>query len=157
MGKSSVALETMRILDPNHNWMNWLLWFLTISTPNFCDLDCLFGFAMWPSLPTNEAMDSPYLLGHECTVELCDICMRYVSNLLEQSSVPLSIRLIELPTAWNVTVDLVLATLLIHNIWGTSLTLKQRIATCTLLGLGVLLVSHRFLQIKTILVPNPSC
>lgn len=99
------------------------------------------------------ALDSPYLLEHECTGELCDFHIRYVADNVPggcRRPYHWTIWLIALPTAWNVLVDLVLAALPIPIIWRTSLTLKQRIATCTLLGLGPLLVFYSLISFSLI-------
>ncbi|PWY85558.1 integral membrane protein [Aspergillus eucalypticola CBS 122712] len=125
-GKSSVALQIKRILGPNDNWMKWLLWFLMISTIIFCGLDCLFGFVQ---------CDPPRALWEPWIPHTC-----WDTNVQANFAIFIS--------AWNVLVDLVLAAIPIPIIWRTSLTLKQRIATCTLLGLGPVAAAFGLVKIQ---------
>ncbi|KAJ5281523.1 integral membrane protein [Penicillium angulare] len=114
VGKSSVALQIIRILGPNDHWIKWTCWVLIGSTSLFCGLDCLFGFVQ---------CNPPRALWDPSVAQNC-----WDTSVQADFAIFIS--------AWNVMADLILAALPIPIIWRTSLTLKQRIATCTLLGLG---------------------
>ncbi|OJJ72616.1 hypothetical protein ASPBRDRAFT_42339 [Aspergillus brasiliensis CBS 101740] len=121
-GKASVALQIQRILGPSRRqnnrvrWTRWLLWFIIASTCLFCGLDCIFQFVQC-SPP--RALWEPWI-PHTC----------WDTSVQTNFALFLS--------AWNILIDLLLALIPIPIIWRTSLSLKKRIATCTLLGLGLM-------------------
>ncbi|GLA41666.1 hypothetical protein AnigIFM63309_009762 [Aspergillus niger] len=121
-GKASVALQIQRILGPSRRqinrvrWTRWLLWFIIASTCLFCGLDCIFQFAQ---CNPPRALWEPWI-PHTCW------------NTSVQTNFALFL------SAWNILIDLCLALIPIPIIWRTSLSLKQRMATCALLGLGLM-------------------
>ncbi|OJJ96431.1 hypothetical protein ASPACDRAFT_1890849 [Aspergillus aculeatus ATCC 16872] len=128
--KTSVALQIRRILGSNSRQTRWLLWFIICLTCTICGIDYIFGFvqctpprAMWEPWVPHKCWDTSVQTGFSLffSVELKDrISLNFGSAV------------------WNIFIDLVLAAIPVPVIWHTSLSVKQRVAACALLGLGPL-------------------
>ncbi|RAH67290.1 uncharacterized protein BO66DRAFT_422263 [Aspergillus aculeatinus CBS 121060] len=114
--KTSVALQIRRILDPNNRQTRWLLWFIICLTCTVCGIDYIFGFVQ---CTPPRAMWEPWV-PHKC----------WDTSVQTGFSLFFSV--------WNIFIDLVLAAIPVPVIWHTSLSVKQRVAACALLGLGPL-------------------
>jgi hypothetical protein len=139
--KISVSLLIMRIITLNNVWMRYVLWFVMGSMALFSVLDCIFNFvqcdpprALWePNIP-HKCWDSRVQSG----IAIFNACMslsftekppeRFSSRLSTKTQV----------SGWNIAMDFLLASLPVTLVWNTTLSVKKRIATCALLGLGPL-------------------
>ena len=137
--KTSVALQIRRILDPNNRQTRWLLWFIICLTCTVCGIDYIFGFvqctpprAMWEPWVPHKCWDTSVQTGFSLFFSGSSKWTMYRVGLKDR------ITLIYASVVWNIFIDLVLAAIPVPVIWHTSLSVKQRVAACALLGLGPL-------------------
>ncbi|KAJ5738781.1 hypothetical protein N7493_001936 [Penicillium malachiteum] len=124
-GKVSVALQLLRIIGPNNKHTRWVLYALITSLIAFSLVDCIITFAqcdppraLWDSVPNAKCWNSSVQADYALFVG-----------------------------AWNVLADFTLALLPVGIVIKTSLSLKKRLATIALLGLGIVAGSFGIVKI----------
>ncbi|KAJ6032084.1 hypothetical protein N7540_002816 [Penicillium herquei] len=145
-GKVSVALQLLRIIGPNNKITRWALYALITSLIAISLVDCIITFAqcdppraLWDMVPDakcwNSSVQADYALFTGGIFLPCHRVHTLKSNM------------ISFDAAWNVLADFTLALLPVGIVIKTSLTLKKRLATIALLGLGIVAGSFGIVKV----------
>ena len=133
-GRVSVAVLVLRLMGTSY-WRRRFLWFIIFSTLFISMLNSILLFTA--CTPTAGLWD--FTIAANCwnPVIMTDVTI-FSSSKYSNSHFPIKQELANTIPGWNVFIDFCLPLISITIFWNLKLSLKKRVALCTLMSGGVL-------------------